>query len=131
MISPIVGSPHPGRDNNEAKRPHRRDDQAQSLGRHGVAVDDEKVGVDGDGSGKDGARHVALRPQPALRPAGLGAHMNGIVINPYEVGNERGGLDNIGDEKHVNEHQERVVALVPPADIGHGARCGLVGAVCV
>lgn len=131
MVPPIIRSPHPGGDNDEAKRPHGRHDKAQRLGRHGVPVDHEEVGVYGDGSGKDGARYISLGPQPALRPAGLGPHMDSIVVDPDEVWDERGRLDNVGDEKHVDEHQEGVVALVAPADIGHRADRDLFGAVCV
>lgn len=55
--------------------------------------------------------------------------MDGIVVDPDEVGDEGGGLDDVGDEEHVDKHEQGVVALVAPADIGHGADRDLVGAV--
>lgn len=131
MVPPVIRSPHPSGDDDEAKRPHRRDDEAQRLGRHGVAVDDKQVSIYGHGGGKDGARDVPLRPQPSLRPARLGPHVDGVVVDPDEVGDERGRLDDVGDEEHVDEHQEGVVALVAPADVGHRADRDLVGAVWV
>lgn len=129
MIPPVVGGPHPGSHNDEAKRPDRRHDQAQRLRGHGVTVNDEEVGVDGDGGSKDGTGDIPLRPQPALRPAGLGPNMDSVVVNPDKVGDERGGLNNVGDEKHIDEHQQWVVALVAPSNVGHRADRDLVGGV--
>lgn len=129
MTPPVVGGPHPGSDNDEAERPHRGHDEAQRLGRHGIPVNNKEIGVDGDGSGENSACDIALGPQPALRPAGLGPHMNGVLVNPDEVGNERGGLNDVGDEKHVDEYQEGVIALIAAADVGHRADRDLLGAV--
>lgn len=129
MAPPIVRSPHSSSDNDEAERPYGRHDEAERLGRHGVPVNNKEIGVDGDGSGEYSACDIALRPQPALRPAGLRPHMNGVVVDPDEIGNERGGLNDIGDEKHVDEDQEGVIALVAAADIGHRADHDLFGAV--
>lgn len=129
MAPPVVRSPHSSSDNDEAERPHRRHYEAQRLGRHGIPVNNKEICVDGDGSGENSACDIALRPQPALRPAGLGPHMNGVVVNPDEIGNERGRLNDVGDEEHVDEYQERIIALVAAADVGHRANRDLFGAV--